>query len=194
MIGEPRVGWVLRYSYLWAADHEAGVEEGSKDRPCAVIASIKSQDGNLFVRALPITRTPPQDPKTAVENPPSQRLALDLVESGRGSSARRATASPGPALMCGRFRCECRLPCVTDRFRLVCSIMCLVRCLNWHVPTAIATSPAAIEIWRRPFGWDGGCTRVRRRRVVQISCPPASLALGWRDPRRGVPSALCGRG
>jgi hypothetical protein len=27
---------VIRYAYLWRAEHERGIEEGAKDRPCAV--------------------------------------------------------------------------------------------------------------------------------------------------------------
>ena len=34
MIGEPRIGRVLRYSYLWADDRQAGAEGGAKNWPC----------------------------------------------------------------------------------------------------------------------------------------------------------------
>jgi len=33
----PRPGLVIRYSYLWAREHDQGREEGVKDRPCAVL-------------------------------------------------------------------------------------------------------------------------------------------------------------
>ena len=35
----PVPGLVIRYSYLWHSEHLAGREEGTKDRPCAIIAA-----------------------------------------------------------------------------------------------------------------------------------------------------------
>ena len=31
MIGAPRVGWLLHYNYVWAAEAKAGLEEGRKE-------------------------------------------------------------------------------------------------------------------------------------------------------------------
>ena len=31
---EPKVSWLLSYSYLWADEHRRGAEEGVKNRPC----------------------------------------------------------------------------------------------------------------------------------------------------------------
>jgi hypothetical protein len=36
----PEAGLVVRYSYLWHAEHIQGREEGIKDRPCAIILAI----------------------------------------------------------------------------------------------------------------------------------------------------------
>jgi hypothetical protein len=41
---EPYAGLVIRYSYLWKREHKAGFEEGTKDRPCAVVMAIMDQD------------------------------------------------------------------------------------------------------------------------------------------------------
>ncbi|MGH8294414.1 MAG: hypothetical protein ACRETZ_02760 [Steroidobacteraceae bacterium] len=37
---DPRPGLVIRYAYLWKREHDAGREEGSKGRPCAIVLSI----------------------------------------------------------------------------------------------------------------------------------------------------------
>lgn len=58
---EPYASLVIRYSYLWKREHEAGREEGTKDRPCAVVMAIMDQDGEWEVLVLPITHSPPPD-------------------------------------------------------------------------------------------------------------------------------------
>ncbi|MFI5011944.1 MAG: hypothetical protein ACHQAY_06325 [Hyphomicrobiales bacterium] len=76
---EPISGLVIRYSYLWAEEHKRGQEEGVKERPCAVIVMTVNEDGERLVTVLPISHTPPADPKLAVEIPPlvKRRLKLD---------------------------------------------------------------------------------------------------------------------
>ncbi len=39
---KPVPGLVIRYSYLWYGEHRQGHEEGTKDRPCAIVAAIRS--------------------------------------------------------------------------------------------------------------------------------------------------------
>ena len=48
-IPEPRVGLIVRYSFLWSREAAAGLEEGSKDRPCAIVLVVKSLDGKPIV-------------------------------------------------------------------------------------------------------------------------------------------------
>ncbi len=100
MIGTPRIGWVLRYSYLWADDFDAGMEEGSKDRPCVLITSVKDDGGIIFVRVVPITHTPPGDHETAVEIPAmtKRRLGLDDAQSWILCEEGNRFAWPGPDL------------------------------------------------------------------------------------------------
>jgi hypothetical protein len=77
---EPIPGLVIRYSYLWYSEHREGREEGQKDRPCAIIAAIRMDEtGARRVLVLPVTHSPPQDPKLAVEIPRAakERLRLD---------------------------------------------------------------------------------------------------------------------
>lgn len=75
----PVVGLVIRYSFLWRDEAAKGQEEGRKDRPCAVLLAVVSEDGETIVTVLPITHAPPRDPDLAVELPPAtkQRLGLD---------------------------------------------------------------------------------------------------------------------
>ncbi|HWN49838.1 MAG TPA: plasmid maintenance toxin (PemK-like) [Xanthobacteraceae bacterium] len=97
---EVRVGYIFRYSYLWHRQHLEGHEEGDKDRPCLVLASIKAEDGSSAVRVLPITHTPPDDPATAIEIPRlvKERLRLDYERSWIVLTESNRFVWPGPDL------------------------------------------------------------------------------------------------
>jgi hypothetical protein len=75
----PLVGQVVRYSYLWRQEAAKGIDEGSKDRPCAVVLVILEIGKRPLVRVLPITHSPPSDMDGALEVPivTKQRLGLD---------------------------------------------------------------------------------------------------------------------
>lgn len=75
---KPVPGLVLRYSYLWGHEAKAGHEEGSKDRSCAVLLTIVAKDGREIVTVLPVTHTPPSDPRLAVEIPAGTKARLGL--------------------------------------------------------------------------------------------------------------------
>ena len=81
--GEPRIGSVIRYSYLWDRQRRAGQVEGEKDRPCALVAAVKRVDGRILVRVLPITTRQPERDQRAVEltDLARQRLGLDAPTS-----------------------------------------------------------------------------------------------------------------
>ncbi|MDQ6435116.1 hypothetical protein RB623_13750 [Mesorhizobium sp. LHD-90] len=70
---------VIRYSYLWANEHDAGREEGRKDRPCAIIVSVETDEGTTSVVVLPISHSPPAGGVPAIEIPldTKRRLGLD---------------------------------------------------------------------------------------------------------------------
>ena len=74
----PRAGMVIRYSYLWRSEQRRGLEEGLKDRPCAVLLAVTGGAGERRVVVLPITHAPPRDPAEAVELPHSTKRRLDL--------------------------------------------------------------------------------------------------------------------
>lgn len=96
----PEPGLVIRYSYLWANEHDRGQEEGVKDRPCAVLLATRTEEGDLRVIVLPITHVPPRDPAEAVEIPSAtkRRLGLDDERSWIVLTEGNAFAWPGPDL------------------------------------------------------------------------------------------------
>ncbi len=83
-IPAPEAGLVISYSYLWHREHEAGQEEGRKDRPSVIVLAVEREaDGAVLVTVLPITHSPPANPASAVELPaPVKRhLGLDSERS-----------------------------------------------------------------------------------------------------------------
>ena len=97
---KPVPGLVIRYSYLWAEEYGRGQEEGSKDRPCAVILIGAGEEGEQVVTLLPITHTPPFDPELAVAIPlaTKRRLGLDEEPSWVVLSQANRFVWPGPDL------------------------------------------------------------------------------------------------
>jgi len=96
----PRPGLVIRYSYLWEREQQAGHEEGSKDRPCAVVMAIFNEDGKHEILVLPITHSPPASPADAVEIPlpVKTRLGLDFDKSWIVITEANSFIWPGPDL------------------------------------------------------------------------------------------------
>lgn len=93
-------GLVIRYSYLWRAEYLRGQEEGSKDRPCAVMLVTAGEEGQEIVTVLPVTHTPPAEPAFAVEIPAATkaRLGLDDDRSWVVLTEANRFAWPGPDL------------------------------------------------------------------------------------------------
>jgi len=92
---------VVRYAYLWRREHLNGRDEGSKDRPCAIIAAIRAEGhGAVRVLVLPITHRPPEDARLAVEIPATvkRRLRLDGARSWVVISEWNDFLWPGPDL------------------------------------------------------------------------------------------------
>jgi hypothetical protein len=98
---QPVPGLVIRYAYLWYREHLEGREEGSKDRPCAIVAAIRiDEHGDTRVLVLPITHSPPEHERLAVELPAAvkRRLRLDDVPSWVVLSEWNDFVWPGPDL------------------------------------------------------------------------------------------------
>ncbi|ARR57843.1 hypothetical protein HY78_30605 (plasmid) [Rhizorhabdus wittichii DC-6] len=91
---------VIRYSFLWSHEAKAGSEDGSKDRPCAVLLATTTKSGGEIVTVLPVTHTPPADERLAVEIPAGTkaRLGLDDARSWIVLSEANRFQWPGPDL------------------------------------------------------------------------------------------------
>jgi hypothetical protein len=96
----PQPGLVIRYSYPWDSEAREGREEGIKDRPCAIILVILREGEHPIVRVLPVTHSPPTDPRDALEIPTEtkQRLKLDSERSWVVLSEANDFIWPGPDL------------------------------------------------------------------------------------------------
>jgi hypothetical protein len=97
---QPEAGQVIRYSYLWNAEHLEGREEGIKDRPAAIVLTTQNKDGKIIVTVLPITDRQPDQPAFALEIPAvtKQRLNLDSNRSWVVLSEANRFVWPGPDL------------------------------------------------------------------------------------------------
>ncbi len=79
----PRPGLVIRYAFLWRADHAKGADTGAKDRPCAiVVAARRTESGEIDTIVAPITHRAPDDPAASIEIPAATCKALGL-DDGR---------------------------------------------------------------------------------------------------------------
>jgi hypothetical protein len=76
----PAVGDVIRYAYLWSHESGAGREEGIKDRPAAIVALLRGDDGRDEAVVFPITSSPPPDAAAGVEIPAATRDRLGLQD------------------------------------------------------------------------------------------------------------------
>jgi hypothetical protein len=97
---EPKVGWLLSYSYLWADEHKRGAEEGIKNRPCALVAATRRDGDRIVAIVVPVTHSPPADPAAAIEIPTvtKARLGLDAQRSWIICNEANVFAWPGPDL------------------------------------------------------------------------------------------------
>jgi mRNA-degrading endonuclease toxin of MazEF toxin-antitoxin module len=96
----PLAGDVIRYAYLWKSEADAGREEGTKDRPTAVVLTHKTENDTLKVTVAPITHTPPNDSANAIALAPltRQRLGLDDAPQWIIVSEVNTFSWPGPDL------------------------------------------------------------------------------------------------
>jgi len=100
----PTAGLVIRYSFLWREEAARGLEEGAKDRPCAVILVCEDDPEGPVVTVLPISHAPPSDPALAVELPHAtkRRLGLDDDRSWIVVTDANRFIWPGPDLRFSR--------------------------------------------------------------------------------------------
>jgi hypothetical protein len=77
-IPPPKPAQVIRYSYLWAVEHDEGKEEGRKDRPVAVVMTLQKEGGDLQVAVVPVTHSVPHADDDAMELAPAVKRLLGL--------------------------------------------------------------------------------------------------------------------
>ena len=80
----PQPGLVIRFSYLWAEDAARGREEGSKERPAAVVLVVNEPaTAAPHVYVLPITHSRPAKGVEALEIPAAiaRKAGLDAAHS-----------------------------------------------------------------------------------------------------------------
>lgn len=97
---KPEPGLVIRYSYLWAREHREGREEGTKDRPCAIVMAARAADGETKVLVVPVTHSAPTEAASALELPQAvkKHLGLDTERSWVVLSESNLFDWPGPDL------------------------------------------------------------------------------------------------
>jgi len=98
---KPEPGLVVGYSYLLHSEFLEGREQGVKDRPCAIVAAIRSaDDGAIRVLVLPVTHRAPGKGTPAVEIPKTvkDQLRLDSERSWIIVSEWNEFLWPGPDL------------------------------------------------------------------------------------------------
>jgi hypothetical protein len=75
---EPSNGLVIRYSYLWAREHDRPEEAGRKDRPACVQIIVADEQAGTIVALFPITSQPPRRDRTALEIPETEARRAGL--------------------------------------------------------------------------------------------------------------------
>ena len=103
---KPEPGLVIRYSYLWLGEHRAGREEGTKDRPCAIVLASRDDEGEKQVLVVPVTHSQPDSSTAALELPfaVKQHLGMDMERSWVVLSESNLFDWPGPDLRWVRDR------------------------------------------------------------------------------------------
>jgi hypothetical protein len=74
----PAPGQVIDYRYLWFSEYRKGLEEGRKDRPCAVVYAVETKNGKSRVYVLPISHTRPTESENGIEVLPQWKRHLRL--------------------------------------------------------------------------------------------------------------------
>lgn len=97
---KPEPGLVIRYSYLWVREHREGREEGTRDRPFAIVLTSRHHDGETQVLVVPVTHSPPENFADALELPLAvkRHLGLDSERSWVVLSESNLFDWPGPDL------------------------------------------------------------------------------------------------
>jgi hypothetical protein len=95
MTAEPKVGWLLSYSYLWADDHVVSDEEGLRIGPVRLLrpSAGKASASMPSWSQSPTARRPTVRRRSRSRQ--AQKPVSDSTTSDRGSFAARRISSPG---------------------------------------------------------------------------------------------------
>jgi hypothetical protein len=77
-MARPIAGDVWRYDYLWRWQHERGETAGRKPRPVSVVAVLVERQSFTDLFMLPITGSPPDATRLAIEIPEIERRRAGL--------------------------------------------------------------------------------------------------------------------
>ena len=94
----PEPGLVIRYNFLWRSEADAGREDASKVRPCAIITAVERLGDRTIVTVVPITHAAPREAADAIEMPQplKQSLGLDNDRSWIVTTELNTFEWPGP--------------------------------------------------------------------------------------------------
>lgn len=75
----PENGLIIKYDYLWGDQRKLQQKDGSKDRPCAVIASSRiDENGDYIVILCAITHSKHEDSNSEIKLPPKVAKYIGL--------------------------------------------------------------------------------------------------------------------
>ena len=102
---DPYPGLVISYAYLWSREDARGIEEGGKNRPCAIVLTrsvVTEPTGQTrkIVSVVPVTHVEPADPELALEIPAAlkKHLSMDASRSWIMLDETNEFLWPGPDL------------------------------------------------------------------------------------------------
>lgn len=78
---DPEPGLVIAYTYLWRNEARAGRDSGKQRPSVIVLRSVRADDGLVRVTVVPVTHSPPLDPRVAMELPLPIKRHLGLDDS-----------------------------------------------------------------------------------------------------------------
>lgn len=77
-------GAILRYPYLWLAQHRAGEDSGRKERPVCLVLRVRDEKAELtHLALLAISSQPPEAGQAALEIPDIERRRAGLTSYPR---------------------------------------------------------------------------------------------------------------
>jgi len=77
----PEPGLVIAFNYLWRREADLGHDNARYPRPCAIVLTLRREDGRLLVAVAPITHSPPQPGTRALRIPPRVKTHLGLDDA-----------------------------------------------------------------------------------------------------------------